>query len=266
MTQPGESQEERSRVLTMLLRPWLVAKLVFKPAVGPSREERLLDRLSFWRATVGMVTIVVIASRYQGVLDPWPGVFMKMLQTGVVALLLPPLAFLVMLIITRPGHRAQLLPGALRLLARAAPALTIVSLPFLLLSLFPTPSIDLDGRLGLLAFLAAPFLLLWYFCFWGCIVYWAARTGMWTGEIHPLLAPIGTTLIMLLLNVTELWEGDSNGLPYWIWLTLNLCGTVTSLSLSTVEYRHLRSIGYRWRTGPDPMTRSTPVPMSSKVT
>ncbi|MFF4616466.1 hypothetical protein [Nonomuraea jabiensis] len=247
-----------------MLHPWLAAKLVFKPKVGPLREDRILDRLAFWRATVGLATIVVITYKYHGILYPWANSFGKMLQTGGTALLLPPLTLLLMLIITRPGHRAGLLPGARRLLVRVALALTVICLPFLLLFLHPNLSINIDGEgVGILVFiLALPFLLLWYCCFWLCTVYWAARTGMWTGEIHPLLAPIGTTLIMLLINGLELWEGDSKGVPHWIWLTLNLCGTVTSLLLSFAEYRHLRSIGYRFRNGPEPITRSAPVPMT----
>ncbi|MET8008227.1 hypothetical protein [Nonomuraea glycinis] len=257
-------QPSYSRAVALILQPWLAAKLVFKPGVRPLREDRILDRLAFWRATVGLATIVVIGYQYQGIFHPGVNSFWKMVQTGAIALLLPPLSLLLMLVITRAGHRAQLLPGARRLLVRAAPALAVICLPFFLLSLNPNLSNngDAEGAGILVLLIALPFLLLWYCCFWGCTIYWAARTGMWTGEINPLLAPIGSTLIMLLLNVSELITGDSNGLPHWIWLTLNLCGTVTSLLLSFAEYRRLRSIGYRFRGGPVPVTRSATEPMT----
>jgi hypothetical protein len=247
-----------SRVLTILLQPWLLAKLLFKSEPGTTRKERLLDRIAFWRAAVGLATIALITSNYHGFLFPWASVFGKTLQAGAIALYLPPVAFLLLLAITRSGHRRAVVLGARRLLVRAGAALGVICLPFLVFALLP--DVHVTSSWGLLVLLALPFLLLWYVTFWVCTVYWAARTGMWTGEMHPLLAPICTTLVMLGLNVAEFAGGDSQGLPYGIWLTLNLCGTVSSLALAWAEFRHLRSIGYRFRTGPEPMTRTAPEP------
>jgi hypothetical protein len=241
----------------MVLQPWVAAKFVFKPRVGPLREDRILDRLVFWRSTVGMVAILVITYDYHGFLPPLGIMLLKAVQTGAYALLLPPLSFLVMLIVTRPGRRARLLPGARRLLGRGALALTFFFLPFFLISLISGRDIKItEGGVAIVfLMLAIPWILFWCCCFWCSTIYWAARTGLWTGELHPLLAPIGTTLIMLLINGQELIEGDSKGVPYWAWLTLNLCGTVTSLLLSFLEYRHLRSLGYQFRSGPEPVIR-----------
>ncbi|MEO3790192.1 hypothetical protein ABGB14_08260 [Nonomuraea sp. B10E15] len=199
---------------------------------------------------------------YQDVLFVSGNMFLKALQTGAYALLLPPLAFLVMLVVTRPGRRLQLMRGARRLLGRGALALAIFFLPFLLLSL-GDGHVDItnpDPRAALFFILVVPLLILWFVCFWCCTVYWAARTGLWTGEIHPLLAPVGTTALMLLINGLELFEGDTKGVPHGLWLTLNLCGTVTSLMLAALEYRHLRSVGYRFRSGPEPVTGGEPEP------
>lgn len=257
-------QSSYSRVIVMVLQPWVAAKFVFKPRVGPLRKDRILDRLVFWRSTVGMVAILVITHDYHGFLFPWGNMLLKAVQTGAYALLLPPLSFLVMLIVTRPGRRAQLLPGARRLLGRGALALTFFFLPFFLMSLISGRKINIteEGVTIVFLMIATPWILFWCCCFWCSTIYWAARTGLWTGEIHPLLAPIGTTLIMLLINGLELIESDPKGVPYWVWLTLNLCGTVTSLLLSFLEYRHLRSIGYRFRSGPEPATRSETGPVT----
>jgi hypothetical protein len=255
-------QLSRRRVIATVLLPWLTAKFVFKPRVGPLRKDRLLDRLAFWRSVVGMVAIMVATYGYQDALFVSGNIFLKVMQTGAYALLLPPMSFLVMLIVTRPGRRSQLMPGARRLLGRGALALTFIFLPFFLLNLGDGHiNINIPDPGGAIVFLPAiPLLIVWFCCFWCCTIYWAARTGLWIGEIHPLLAPIGTTVLVLLINCQELIEGDTNGVPFWLWLTLNLCGTATSLVLSVLEYRHLRSIGYQFRSGPKPVTRNEPEP------
>jgi hypothetical protein len=251
------------RVIATVLLPWRTAKLVFKPKIGPLREDRILDRLAFWRSVVGMVAIMVATYGYQDVIFVSGDMFLKVMQTGAYALLLPPLSFLVILIVTRPGRRSQLIPGARRLLGRVALALTFFFLPFFLMNLAGDQiNINIPDPGGLIVFIPAiPLVIVWCFCFWCCTVYWAARTGLWTGEIHPLLAPIGTTVLMLLINGQEIIDGDTDGVPHWLWLTLNLCGTTTSLVLCVLEYRHLRSIGYQFRSGPEPVTRSEPEPV-----
>lgn len=235
---------------------------MLKPEVGPGREHRLLDRLTFWRSAVGLATIAVITFRHDHISAIFTS-FWKMLLTTVVALLLPPVSLLVLLIISRSGHRAQLLRGAVRLLRRAALAVAVVGVPIVLLVVTNGGTTSLNWvfhPLGFLVFLSLPFLFVWYCCFGVCTVYWAARTGIWSGEIHPLLPPIGTTLIMLMFNGFELWEADPEGKPFWLWLTLNLGGTITALLLAVAEYRLLWIAGYRWRGGPEPITGGAPGP------
>lgn len=79
------------------------------------------------------------------------------------------------------------------------------------------------------------------------------RTSFWMGEIHPLLAPIGSTILMLLITGQEIGGGDTKGVPVPLWLTLNLCGAASALVLAVFEYRHVWSIGYQFRSGPDPL-------------
>ncbi|SFB42955.1 hypothetical protein SAMN05216266_11140 [Amycolatopsis marina] len=241
-----------------MLLPWLTAKFLFKPRVGPLRKDRILDRLAFWRSVVGMAVIMATTYRYQ---EAWevPGKnLLKALQTGALALLLPPLSFLVILVVTRPGRRTRLLPGARRLLGRAALALISFFLPFLLIVVGganvnitnPHPGAAVVFILAIPLMIASAF---WFYCFWCCTIYWAARTGFWTGEIHPLLAPIGTTVLMLLISGAEIIWGGADTVPHPLWLTLNLCGIATALVLAFSEYRHLRASGYRLREGPEPV-------------
>jgi hypothetical protein len=258
-------QLSRRRIIITVLLPWLTAKFLFKPRIGPLRKDRLLDRLAFWRSVVGLIVIMIATYGYQDVLQVSNSTFWKAMETGAYALLLPPLSFLVILIVTRPGRRSQLMPGAGRLLGRTALALAFFFLPFLGPNLFGSEANfrNPDPRAAvvfLLAMLLAIAMIAWYCCFWCCTIYWAVRTGLWTGEIHPLLAPIGTAALVLVINGQELIGGDANGVPYWLWLALNLSGTATSLLLSVLEYRHLRSVGYQFRSGPESVTRSEPVP------
>ncbi|MEV4564149.1 hypothetical protein AB0K12_10305 [Nonomuraea sp. NPDC049419] len=262
---------QRRAALNVLL-PWLFARQVFKPKVGTGKKDRLLDRLAFWRSATGLVMIVIATSNYQHIVFVSGNLGLKVVQSGVVALLLPPLAFVVLLLVTRPGLRGTLMPGARRLLARAGLAVAVVVLPFVTWSLLAaagdgTVTISLpDAGVGtLFLILLSPLLFLWFWCFWGCTLYWAARTGLWSAELHPLLAPVGTTAVMLLVTSLELSEGDAKGVPFWLWLTLNLCGVVSSLTLAVLEYRHLRKAGHRWREGPDQCSRTTGAPPEQTI-
>ncbi|GAA0933663.1 hypothetical protein [Nonomuraea longicatena] len=257
------------RVIATVLLPWMTAKFLFKPRVGPLRKDRVLDRIAFWRSMVGLGVILVATSRYQ---DVWPNIIRKAMETGRLAFVLLPLPILAMFVVTRSGHRTRLLPGVLLLLGRAVLALAFFYLPIVLilaaagelsLDTLANGDVSFESDVGVNASGAAAFWLLaaialgiilvpWFWCFWYCTIYWAARTGFWMGEVHPLLAPIGATGVMLLISGQEIIANDTNGVPDWLWLTLNLCGTATALVLAVFEYRHLRSIGYRFRGGPEP--------------
>ncbi|MFF0307019.1 hypothetical protein ACFYSC_06305 [Streptosporangium sp. NPDC004379] len=259
------------RVIVTVLFPWMAARFLFKPRVGPSREDRMLDRLAFWRSTIGLGVVLVATSRYQNV---WVNTFRKMGDTGWLAFLLLPLPILAIFIVTRSGRRASLLPGVLLLMRRALLTLAVIYLPIGLLIVAADErntdpladsdiqlryDIDLNvqGEAGfwlLVAIALAIVLVLWFCCFWYCTLYWAARTGFWMGHMHPLLAPIGAVSLMLLISGQEIITHNTNGVPDGLWLTLNLCGAATVLVLAAFEYRHLRSVGYRFRNGPEPIT------------
>lgn len=245
----------RKRVILTVLLPWLVARFLYKPRVGPTREDRILDRLAFWRSMVGIVVVAIVAAMYQPEAAAAVPVMtlLKALQSGAVALSLLPLSFLVMLVLTRPGRRRLLLRGGVRLLGRVMLAL----LPFLVLHLLPSELIytnpDIISVFLILMLLALPLVIIWFITFLCCTIYWAARTGFWTSEVNPLLAPIVTAALVVLLNGREMINGTANVVPPLLGLTLTIFGTATSVVLAALEYRHLRSIGYRFRNGPVPV-------------
>jgi hypothetical protein len=267
------AQAARRRV-TMLL-PWFSAKYLFKPRVGPLRKDRILDRIAFWRSLVAIVVVMIVTYRFQGAMGALAVLgenFSKAMQTATAALFLLPVSFLVMLIVTRSGRRTQLLRGAARLLGRATLALAVIFFPLIVSIALPSEVSYTNPDPGaailvivLVVFLAIPLVIFgffWFWCLWGCTIYWAARTGFWTGEMNPLLAPIGTAFLLLLLNGYGIIAGDAPMIPHVLWLTLNICGTATSLVLSILEYRHLRSNGYRFRGGPQTLVASEPSPVS----
>src|ERR1700754_3448768 len=117
------------RVIATVLFPWMTAKFLFKPRVGLSREDRMLDRLAFWRSVVGLGVILVATSRYQ---DGLGNIIRKAMETGRLAVVLLPLAILAIVIVTRSGHRCQLLAGMLVLIRRALLAMVFFYLPIVL--------------------------------------------------------------------------------------------------------------------------------------
>ncbi|WP_055478142.1 hypothetical protein [Sphaerimonospora mesophila] len=265
----ADDHRKTRRVIATLLFPWLTARFLFRPRVGPSRKDRTLDRLAFWRSTVGLGVILVATSQYQ---DVSANLIEKALETGRLALILLPIPILVILIVTRSGRRTRILSGVLLMTRRAVLALIFFYLPFVLI-LAAAGELNIDtlangqvefqqdidlnasgeAAFWLLAAMALVIVLFpWYVCFWYCTIYWTARTGFWIGDVHPLLAPIGTTGLTLLISAQEIIERDTNGVPEWLWLTLNLCGVATVLVLAIFEYRHLRATGYRFRDGPEP--------------
>ncbi|MGJ7908159.1 hypothetical protein ACOQFL_16970 [Actinopolyspora sp. H202] len=255
------------RIVATALLPWFTAKFLFKPRVGPLGRDRVLDRLAFWRSVLGLGLIMFVTHRYQAPYHVWFESITKSLQTALFALTALPLPFLVMLGITKPGYRAPLARGALLQLGRTALALGLLSWPFVWVAgvskLTNSRFINLPDRMGFLlpvvilllftAALSAVFFFAWFLIFDYCTVYWGVRTGFWINDTHPLLAPFGTTSLMLLVTGRELFTGSSEEVPLWLWVTLNLAGAVSTIVLSYFECRHLRSIGYRFRTGPVPI-------------
>ena len=74
-----------------------------------------------------------------------------------------------------------------------------------------------------------------------CVDYWAARTCLWISDVHPLLGSPGAAVLTVLVTVREGVEGDSRGVPYSLWLVLNLFGLATSLILAHAEYHQRRT-------------------------
>ncbi|WP_433870875.1 hypothetical protein [Saccharopolyspora sp. CA-218241] len=248
------------RVLAVVFLPWQAAKFLHKPAVGRDPRGRLLDRLTFWRAAVGLAVVVFASHEHQTVREVLGNVQDKTEQTGLYALIGLPAVFLVLLLVTRAAHRWQLLARVPRLLRRALIGFASIWSPIVWFAAFYGFATlvegwtDTDSLLRLAVILGGIaltlFCALWSSVFLTCTLYWAARTSIWLSELHPLLAPVASVGLVLVVSGLEIHGGDTKGLPYWLWLGLNLCGLVSTLVLAFFEYRHLRSAGYRFRDGP----------------
>lgn len=92
---------------------------------------------------------------------------------------------------------------------------------------------------------------LWWLVYVFAAFYWMARTVMWSGEIHPMLAPIGSALVLTTAFVSKLVDYKPDEVPFGFWALLTLSGFVTSLVLAVLEYRGLRNLGIRLRSGAD---------------
>ncbi|MEV0698465.1 hypothetical protein AB0I53_11175 [Saccharopolyspora sp. NPDC050389] len=241
------------RVIAHLVFPWLTAKFLYKPRVGPRRRDRALDRLAFWRSVVGLLAVLVATNGYLSPFVVLSDNYGKALRTAGYALLAAPLPFLVLLAVTRSGFRSELFSGGRRMLGRGALGLAALGLPLAVFFAADGGRYFVDSLTELLLVLIAVVVIGWYATFWVCTLYWAARTSFWMSEIHPLLAPVASVFFVLLITVQEIIQLDTKGVPIPLWLALNLCGLASTLALAVFEYRHAWSTGFRFRGGPRPV-------------
>jgi hypothetical protein len=92
----------------------------------------------------------------------------------------------------------------------------------------------------------------WWLLYAPFAVYWTARTVMWVGEVHPMLAPIGTGLLVAVVFSGKVTGRQGEEVPFDIWLPMSLTGLVTTFLLAAFEIRHLRKRGVGLRTGTCP--------------
>jgi hypothetical protein len=59
--------------------------------------------------------------------------------------------------------------------------------------------------------------------------------------MNPLLAPVGSVVLVLVVTGQETIAWDTKGVPPPLWLGLNICGLISTPVLAFYEYRHLRS-------------------------
>lgn len=247
--------------------PWSTAKFLLKPGVGPQPRDRLLDRLGFWRAAAGLVLVVVASRSYLSPQAVLGNVHEKTRLTALYALAGIPLAFLVMLVVTRSVHRRRLVAGTPRLLRRVGIGIACSCVPVASVFAFVGVLVLLDGDgdqvkkvtgvWALLALIATPGILamfLWCAVFSVCTVYWLARTSFWLSELHPLLAPVGSVVLAVVVSAQEIYLWKTEGVPPALWLGLNIGGVLSTLVLGFFEYRHLRASGHRFREGPGPVS------------
>ncbi|RJQ71575.1 hypothetical protein D5S17_27640 [Pseudonocardiaceae bacterium YIM PH 21723] len=90
---------------------------------------------------------------------------------------------------------------------------------------------------------------IWWVAYLPFIGYWIARSVLWVGEVHPMLAPIGSLLVVLTALANKFTNYQQEGMPYTVWLVITLTGVVTTAALSFAELRSLYGSGYRLRGG-----------------
>ncbi len=104
------------------------------------------------------------------------------------------------------------------------------------------------GTALLVLFVGGP-LGVWWIVYLFFLLYWIARTVMWIGEVHPMLAPIGAMLIVLAAFVNKLVYYKADEVPYDVWLAMAVVGVVTTCGLGVAELLALRKSGLRLNGG-----------------
>jgi hypothetical protein len=231
------------------LLPWETAKAVLKPDNGDDEQAKKLDRLGFLRSVAGLVAVFVLSVDYQPAADLLigsPGGAVA--SNAALALAAVPVCVAALFAASPARFRPDLRAGLRKLLRRAGIAVGTVGLP--LVPVFVLDPTDMTARLPALVILVLVVALVWFLAYFLCVIYWAARTVFWIGALHPMLAPLASSVLGRVLTVEHLLGGDSKGLPVGVWLMIVGSGLVSTIVLAAAEYRHLHDTGIRLRTGP----------------
>ncbi|MGP4016702.1 hypothetical protein [Saccharopolyspora sp. 5N708] len=245
-------RDQAKRVFLTVVVPWMAARFLLKPKTGERLRDRKLTLLASWRAVLAVLAVALATVNFRQPWETLPGSWDTLTHIWLPAALLAPVLFVVLLAVTRSGHRTKLLPGALRLWRLL---LGVFCIALSLLVLWPIGAgVEPTGDDNALTYSLGVLVVYGWFPLFGCCaVYWGARSGLWLGEIHSLLGPIGSTLLMLLITGQEMVELDSKGLPLPWWFVLIGCGVVGTLVLAVFEFRRARVVGFRFRGGPQPV-------------
>lgn len=233
-----------------MVLPWVAARAIFKSSVGNSRKDKLLDWLAFLRPTVGLLVVLFAFIDFRDPEDIVGDAIGKVLKTAYTSISVVGILLLFAYPLARSRSEELARRGLRRMATRIASAAGAVVLLVACVALGAVVS-GTSGQGGVRGSVVFWFVLLflWMFLFIGCAFYWAARTCLWIAYFNPLLAPLGSSAITVILTTSEIRGGDSKGVPYPLWLTVTLCGLVTALGLAWVEYRHLRKTGAKLTTG-----------------
>ncbi|WP_346072055.1 hypothetical protein [Saccharopolyspora thermophila] len=296
-------QDQAKRVVLTVVAPWLAARFLLKPKTGERVRDRKLTLLSSSRALLAVLVVTLATVDFRQPRDVLADSWSVLKHLWLPAVLLAPVLFVVLLVVTRSGRRRALLPGAPRMLWRLPLGAVCIALSLLVVwaCTHETPSVQHgveitydenghrttthneetrnadgttvtryeDGRTvisdsdaegnALTSSIGVLIGFVWFPLFGGCAVYWAARSGLWLGEIHPLLGPIGSVSLTVLIAGQEMAELDAKGVPLVWWLVLLGCGVAGMLVLAAFEFRRARVVGFRIRGGPDPVPQDSAV-------
>jgi hypothetical protein len=131
--------------------------------------------------------------------------------------------------------------------------LTLIVGTTLALAVLTTTGVHSDDRIAkVLVPLAGVVPATWWMIYVPCATYWTARTVMWVGAVHPMLAPIGATLLVAATFEGKLTGYKADEVPFDVWLAMSVTGLVTTFVVAAFEIRHLRRSGVGLRSGSQP--------------
>jgi hypothetical protein len=114
-----------------------------------------------------------------------------------------------------------------------------------------------DPSAKLLVPLAGVLPAAWWMLYFPCAIYWMARTVMWVGAVHPMLAPIGAVLLVAITFSGKIGHYRADGVPFNIWTAMAVTGLVSTFVVAVIEVRHLRKTGIGLRSGAHAVTLGT---------
>jgi hypothetical protein len=128
--------------------------------------------------------------------------------------------------------------------------LTLIVGTTLALAVLTATGVHSDDRIAkVLVPLAGVVPAIWWMIYVPCAAYWTARTVMWIGAVHPMLAPIGAVLLVTVIFSGKVTGYNADEVPFDVWLKISVTGLVTTFLVAAFEIRHLRRSGVGLRSG-----------------
>lgn len=223
------------------LGPFRVARLIFTPSRSDLIVDPLLRRMQLLRAWLGVVLTVWLAHTYQVADSTTEFLGERLNQLGLGILLLGitlPLVIGLFIAAARPPHRARYARRALRPLgAMIAFAGCWVFFSELLWSVGDVVmmTVPIIGHLVMIV------VGVWFICFTFRSMLLAVSHVLRAADVHELLPPILSTVLVWELAITDLFLGDYGNAPLAV-RALFLLGAPASVTLLSLwEARRLRT-------------------------
>jgi hypothetical protein len=229
--------------------PWKVTKKIFAPDDDYGVTDERVDRLGFWRAVVGLLTIIISTWPWRGDLSPfvaWAEVEEKASKSVVLALIIVVGASAITFFATPLDRRRELLKGSQRVAVAGGIANVFVIANQIITAVRPPVP---DSGLVLLVGVPIAIYLTFFIIF---MVYYSVRYVFAVGSVHSMLSPICSCALVFVTTAGDVYKLDTKGVPPGFWLFLTFSGLATSWLLGYYELRGLHRMGVRLLGGPEP--------------